>query len=230
MRRLAGVAALALSTFAFTAVAHAAVSGVGSSPLDTGHCPIAPLPAELHAGDVVELRWDALPAEFEEMELVLSVDGREFDLRISPEMDPRTRRFRWRVPNLSAAAARIAIRGGGPRDPHGPAGETWFPASATFRVVADPRAPRAVIALREGASWDPADIDLGGGPVASMRGAPRTELRAGAAVFSAVSPPRGPHCDAPAAVVQDDRPSTTPETSAAVALSWRAPRRAPLRN
>src|SRR5438046_691846 len=59
------------------------------------------LPArELRAGEVLELRWSELPARVEEMEILLSVDGgRRYGLRVSPECDPLTGCFRWRVPN-----------------------------------------------------------------------------------------------------------------------------------
>jgi len=75
--------------------------------------PLARLPSELRAGEVVEIRWEMPPGDVEEMELLLSIDdGRHFTLRISPELDPGSRRFRWRVPNLGAESARIAMRVG----------------------------------------------------------------------------------------------------------------------
>src|SRR5213592_827006 len=77
------------------------------------------LPARpLRAGEVLELRWSELPARVEEMEILLSVDGgRHYGLRVSPECDPATGRFRWRVPNLCTSAARLRLRlGAGGRE------------------------------------------------------------------------------------------------------------------
>jgi hypothetical protein len=45
------------------------------------------------------------------MELLLSLDGgATFSLRLSAELDPLQRSFAWRVPELPAAQARVALR------------------------------------------------------------------------------------------------------------------------
>src|SRR5207237_436906 len=73
------------------------------------------LPAVLHAGDAIALHWDAAPSGVQEIELVLSVDGgRHFRLHVSPELDPATARYVWRVPNLDAGDAVLALRAGTP--------------------------------------------------------------------------------------------------------------------
>ncbi len=64
------------------------------------------------AGAAVEVRWTA-PSEAQEQELVLSLDGgRTFPIRITPEMSPRSGGFRWSVPDLPSAHARLAVRAG----------------------------------------------------------------------------------------------------------------------
>jgi hypothetical protein len=64
----------------------------------------------LRAGDTTTLRF-AAGEETEEMEILLSLDGgRTFQLRVTREMSHGTRELRWRVPNLPAARARLALR------------------------------------------------------------------------------------------------------------------------
>ncbi len=142
---------LALSFFS-PVVAHA---GDGSLVLD-------PLPAELRAGDVVTLRWSEPGHEVEEMEVLLSVDGgRSYPLRVSPELDARSRAYRWRVPELDAAAARLRIRVGH-RD-----GERECPPSAPFRIAARPataaRRPTPGATVHEAGWWDGWDATAAGG-------------------------------------------------------------------
>ena len=67
------------------------------------------------AGTSVEVRWKASPdaREATELELVLSLDGgRTFPIRVSPEMSARSTGFRWIVPGLPSAHARLAVRSG----------------------------------------------------------------------------------------------------------------------
>jgi len=72
--------------------------------------------AEITAGQVVELAWGELPAGVEETEILLSLDdGRHFSIRVTPELDARERCYRWRVPNLPAARARLRMRLGSAR-------------------------------------------------------------------------------------------------------------------
>jgi hypothetical protein len=69
--------------------------------------------ATLHGGDLVEIRWSGVPPEADEVELLLSVDGgRHFSLRLTEELDASSRSFRWRVPNLIAEGAALALRMG----------------------------------------------------------------------------------------------------------------------
>ncbi len=70
----------------------------------------------LEAGSTVDVRW-TLPCEDRpeatETELVMSLDGgRTFSIRVTAEMAPCATRFRWKVPALPAAHARLALRSG----------------------------------------------------------------------------------------------------------------------
>lgn len=68
------------------------------------------------AGATVEVRWGGPCRQSEEAnegELVLSVDGGlTFPIRVTPEMSLCASGFRWRVPALPTAHARLALRTG----------------------------------------------------------------------------------------------------------------------
>ena len=87
------------------------------------------------AGTSVEVRWKAPQdaREATELELVLSLDGGlTFPIRVSPEMSARSTGFRWIVPDLPSAHARLAVRSGsgeGSRD------ETLESVSGEFTIV-----------------------------------------------------------------------------------------------
>ena len=69
--------------------------------------------AALHGGELVEIRWSGIPPKADEVELLLSVDGgRHFSLRLTEELDAHSRSFLWRVPNLIADGAALALRMG----------------------------------------------------------------------------------------------------------------------
>ncbi|HSB35902.1 MAG TPA: hypothetical protein VLH41_03445 [Thermoanaerobaculia bacterium] len=76
--------------------------------------------APLLSGTTVTVQWSpgAAPDDIREMELVLSLDGgRSFDLRVTGEIEPGVTRVAWRVPEISARNARLALRAGaGSRD------------------------------------------------------------------------------------------------------------------
>jgi len=63
------------------------------------------------AGQIVEVRWGALPEGAEELELLLSTgQPRAFTLRLTEELDADTRSYRWVVPNLAMPEARLVLR------------------------------------------------------------------------------------------------------------------------
>jgi hypothetical protein len=68
-----------------------------------GGCAVAP-------GQVVDLRWTDTD-EVRELEILLSTDGgRTWSICISPELDPRTRHFLWRVPDAVRGPLSLRIR------------------------------------------------------------------------------------------------------------------------
>jgi hypothetical protein len=90
---------------------------------------------EVRAGEVVVIRWNDPGADVPELEILLSLDGgQHYPLRVTPELDPRAGRYRWRVPNLSSGDARLRIRFG-----HG-IEERWGEPGASFRIVGAPGA------------------------------------------------------------------------------------------
>lgn len=74
----------------------------------------APAPgARLVAGTTTEIRWSGLPPAVEEFELLLSLDGGDsFPVRLTPQLDPATRRLEWQVPDLPVRGARLRLRVG----------------------------------------------------------------------------------------------------------------------
>jgi hypothetical protein len=145
--------------------------------------------AELRAGEAVELRWTGLPPGTEELEILLSLDdGRSYPLRVTAELEPCAGGFRWRVPNLAAARARLLLRYG-ERHRESNAGPT-----APFRIVADPGAPETVFRYHEGAwwqRWEPAAAPAEGAlrsPV--LAGTTRQRDGAPPPAGAALAPPR----------------------------------------
>ncbi|MBI5710425.1 MAG: hypothetical protein HZC42_09010 [Candidatus Eisenbacteria bacterium] len=189
------LAALALSLGARPAAARAAES------------PLACPGAELRAGQLVELRWSALPRDAEEMEILLSVDGgRHFAVRISPELDPREGRFLWRVPNLPAASARLVIRIG-----RGPAEVATEP-TAPFRILGDATAPRDLDQVHEGPWWSGAGA--GGRDAAPDElSAAGASLTGGGRAAEPLEAPQRPQADAVRGARIDASPVARPDAT-----------------
>ena len=174
-----GIAAAALLSCALLASAGPVSAAAARTLLE--------LPCELRAGELVEIRWGPPAARVEETELVLSTDaGRHYSLHISPELDHRAGRFLWRVPNLPADRARLALRIGGPGC------ELVWAASSPFRITGDPRLPHARFAVCEGGAWDP--LELTNPSRESAWDAPRARYETAVLHGSAETPPRSPAC------------------------------------
>jgi hypothetical protein len=155
---LAAMIALALAATARPVVA----SGPVAASVD--------VPAVVTAGQTVVLRWSALPAESEELELVLSLDGGgRYHVRVSPELEAREREYRWRVPDLPTRHARLMLRMGGED------GERIGALSREFRIAHVEGAPRPQLGFHEGQFWT--GIEPLHGPVDAgiARNAPRFE-------------------------------------------------------
>jgi hypothetical protein len=95
-------------------------------------------------GDSIEVSWalDRQAAAFDEMELVLSLDGGwTFPLRLTRDLSPGSGKVNWRVPALPAGRARVALRGGSDQEPDL---ETIAGVSDVFEIV-----PRAGLDLEQ---------------------------------------------------------------------------------
>ncbi len=93
--------------------------------------------AVLRGGSFATVAWSsaALPANAEEWEAFLSLDGGEYyAFRITPHLDIARRQFTWVVPNVDTTKARILIRAGDEGR------ETLFEIPATFSIVRNARA------------------------------------------------------------------------------------------
>ncbi len=102
----------------------------------------------VRAGDTVQVRWTPLPAEVEEFELLLSIDGgKSFPLRLTVSMDPDLRSYTWRVPNLPAGAACLKLR-------VGVAGhEVELGPGPRFELAGDSGSPTGKITFHAGEWW-----------------------------------------------------------------------------
>jgi hypothetical protein len=179
------------------------------------------VPAVVTAGESVVLRWSSLPADVDELEIVLSLDGgRTFPVRVSPELEAREGVYRWRVPDLPAGRARLMLRVGGKR------GERTGALSPEFRIVHAGGGPRPDLGFHAGHFW------TGLGPLqdATRAGIGRDEARFGELAEAAP-------CVPPAPVLHAAPPSSTRaplvRTASAPAPRGRsaglAPREVPLR-
>ena len=67
----------------------------------------------VRGNETLVVRWQGLPAEVEEVELLLSVDGgRHYALRLTESVSPDSGSYEWVVPNVATPQARLAIRAG----------------------------------------------------------------------------------------------------------------------
>jgi hypothetical protein len=183
---------------ALTLAAHReAAGGAGVASLD--------VPAVVTAGQSVELRWSALPADVEELEIVLSLDGgRTYHVRVTPELDAREGACRWRVPDLPAARARLMLRIGGE------AGERVGALSREFRIEHAEGVPRPELGFHEGQFWTGLD---------PPEGSPRAGIAQGAPCFEALADEVA--CTPPEPVLRSAPPDLTcaPVALAAAAMA-----------
>jgi len=147
--------------------------------------------APLFAGTTVTVQWSpgiASDDDIREMELLLSLDGgRTFDVRVTGEIEPGVTRVDWRVPELCARNARLALRtGAGSRD-----SERIRLVSAPFEIRQEAGAPPERVFPVEG-EWRTRDaLDLpesSPSPFGTI--APERGFVAGDAPEAAGTPPR----------------------------------------
>jgi hypothetical protein len=98
--------------------------------------------AALEPGFEVRVSWSLEAGEarrdFDEMELVLSLDGgRTFPLRVTRRIAPNDGGTSWRVPSLPTAHARLALRAG---EDERPGQERVVGVSEEFRIRSEPSA------------------------------------------------------------------------------------------
>jgi hypothetical protein len=104
--------------------------------------------ASLHEGETVQIRWSGVPADAEEIELLLSVDGGEtFSLRLTDELESTSGSFLWRVPGLLTDTASLAIRVGA----HGE--EIVSAPGPLFRLSHGPSTPAVLLRWKAGEIW-----------------------------------------------------------------------------
>ena len=100
------------------------------------------------AGGAADVRWEALPADVDELELFLSLDdGQSFPIRLTPQLGAGPSSHVWRVPNLASSTARLRVRYGvGGREIDGEPG-------GSFRIVPRADRPPAALQMRAGELW-----------------------------------------------------------------------------
>jgi len=180
--------------------------------------------ATLTGGSVAEVRWSAAEQDgADEAELVLSIDGgRTFPIRVSAELDPGATAYRWRVPELAARSARLALRVGAGRARER---ERIVLVSAEFAIASVAPQPRT-LASGPGESWTEQALtessagDLLGTSVASgterlVSVSTETEMNRPAPTLSLVAPAWAHSGLAPAAapLAGSSRPSARPAAS-----------------
>src|SRR6266508_2812019 len=98
----------------------------------------------VRAGETATIEWKGLPKEVEELELLLSVEGRELPVRVTPQLAARAGTLVWRVPNLPSRRARLTVRFGLEGR------EVESASSAAFEILPSQNEPAAVLVFREG--------------------------------------------------------------------------------
>jgi hypothetical protein len=102
----------------------------------------------LTPGELVEVRWEALPSEVDELELLLEVDARaDVRVRLTPQLAAATSSYLWRVPNLPGDRARLRVRFGRRGE------EIECEPGAPFAIRPDPDTPLNTVRFRSGEWW-----------------------------------------------------------------------------
>lgn len=100
------------------------------------------------AGQRVTIAWEDVPADVDELELLLSVDGgKRYPIRLTRSMDPASGSVAWTVPSFATSDARLRLRfGRGGREEEGEP-------SAPFGIFVPPASPPSRLELREREWW-----------------------------------------------------------------------------
>jgi hypothetical protein len=107
----------------------------------------SPVFGTVRAGDTARIEWRGLPPEVAELELLLTIEGRELPVRVTPQLAARTGVLLWRVPNLPSRRARLRIR-------YGLDGEEIENAPGEpFEILPAADEPQAALAFLQGEWW-----------------------------------------------------------------------------
>jgi hypothetical protein len=144
----------------------------------------------LRAGETAKIAWTGLPQEVEELELLLSVEGRPLPIRVTPELAAPAGVLLWRVPNLPSHQARLTIRFGLDGE------EVSSAPSVPFEILPAASEPPAALIYRDGEWWTLGSAEaplpgLLGTAREADRGERGSEPLLGAAPAGPVSPGRG---------------------------------------
>ncbi len=107
----------------------------------------APAFGTVRAGETATIEWRGLPRGVEELELLLTIEGRDLPVRVTPRLAAGAGALLWRVPNLPSRRARLTIRYGLDAE------EIEGAASASFEILPAASEPPAVLAFRDGEWW-----------------------------------------------------------------------------
>jgi len=154
----------------------------------------------LVAGSVVTIAWDGVPADADEMEILLSLDGGRSVVRIGKEADPEIHSWTWRVPNLPTGRAVFLLRFGRGGS------EIVAGSSASFAIEPSPVTPLPEMSSRNGEVW----VTQG------TTGDPLPGLACGLPIPSIVAGPTGFALWTGGGGSRLDRPSDTGRTPAGV--------------
>ena len=121
-----------------------------ASATATLHAQVAVSPptfGTVRAGETARIEWQGLPRGVEELELLLSIEGRNLPIRVTPQLAAQAGLLLWRVPNLPSRRARLAIRYGLDGE------EVESDPGAAFEILpAEGEAP-AALEFRQGEWW-----------------------------------------------------------------------------
>jgi hypothetical protein len=106
-----------------------------------------PVFGTVRAGETAKIEWRGLPGDVTELELLLTTEGRDLPIRVTPQLSARAGVLLWRVPNLPSRRARLTIRYGLDGD------EIENEPSAAFEILPAAGEPPAVLAFRQGEWW-----------------------------------------------------------------------------
>jgi len=121
----------------------------------------------LRAGTPDLVRWTGVPEESDELEILLLVgDGARIPVRLTGELDGRTRSFTWVVPNLPSPRARLLVR----FEDEGL--ETEAEAGPSFEIVPDATRPIEEVRRQGSELWTGAGPASGDLPEAGLEDRP----------------------------------------------------------